>query len=147
MNNVLRITVVCLCLGGVGVSALSLRSHYSESRTGYCALDDTFNCDIVNRSIYSQFLGVPVAAIGLLGYVAILLMALRNTSGSTLLGAASAWLGLAFSLYLTYVEAYVLAVWCLLCIGSQVAIAGVAAVLTVVLWKQRGTNNPLPENQ
>ena len=63
------------------MSGLSLHSHYATSATDYCDLTTMFNCDLVNRSVYSEFFGVPVALIGLLGYFLLFgLTALRKPS-------------------------------------------------------------------
>ena len=48
-----------------------------------------------------------------------------------LFGAAGA--GLAFALYLTYIEGRVLGVWCILCLSS-LALIGAATTLAAVIW-------------
>lgn len=91
---------------------------------------------MVNRSIYSVVLGVPVALIGLLGYAALLIFStLYRRSGQTpallLFGSLA---GLGFALYLTYVENFILAVWCVLCLSSLGLILAIA-VLSGLLMK------------
>lgn len=117
-----------LALGGLVLSAVSLKNHYSAAPTEYCSLDETFNCDLVNRSVYSKVLGVPVALIGLIGYGLILGLAriARENRVAAVALFASSVAGLAFALYLTYIEAFVLGVWCLLCLGSLGLIAAIA---------------------
>ncbi len=127
MKKTLRVIIIILCLAGAGLSALSLRNHYATNSTGYCALNATFNCDFVNRSSYSRFLGVPVALIGLGGYMVLLALAFRGERLCGVLRTMASWIGLGFALYLTYIEDRVLMVWCLLCIGSLFAISGVTA--------------------
>lgn len=134
-KNVIRFLVIGLCVAGALLSAVSLRSHYSTSPTDYCDLDQTFNCDLVNRSIYSRLAGIPVALIGLGGYVLLLLLSLRHSPVLAGLRFFASVMGLGFALYLAYVEAYVLAVWCLLCIGSLTAIAGITLLTGVSLWQ------------
>jgi vitamin-K-epoxide reductase (warfarin-sensitive) len=113
-------TVALLALAGIVVSSISLRHHYGTSQTSYCDFGASFNCDIVNRSIYSTFLGVPVALIGILGYAALLSLATvyraKAEAPAMLLIASVA--GLSLALYLTYIEAFVLATWCILCLSS-----------------------------
>lgn len=130
MTTRTRVAIVLFCLAGAILSAVSLKNHYSTSATDYCDLGEIFNCDLVNRSIYSRFLGVPVALIGLIGYL--LLAAAVFVRGTLLakLRLLAACMGLAFALYLAYIEARILAVWCLLCIGSLICIAS-ATVLCV----------------
>ena len=119
-NRVLFACIAVLSLAGIILSAVSLQRHYAKSATAYCDFSQQFNCDIVNRSEYSTVLGIPVAAIGVAGYGALFFLAtfwkLREETPNRLLGAALA--GLAFALYLTYVEAYELMTWCILCLAS-----------------------------
>lgn len=130
--------VAVLSLAGVIVSAVSLERHYAKSATAYCDFSQKFSCDIVNRSEYSTLMGIPVAAIGVAGYgVLFVLAAFWKSRGETpnrLLGAAFA--GLAFALYLTYIEAYELMTWCILCLASLVLIS-LISVLAIAL-KVRG---------
>jgi uncharacterized membrane protein len=126
----------CCLLGGV-LSAVSLHNHYSASPTDYCDLNDTFNCDFVNRSTYAELRGVPVALVGLLGYL--LLFALSLSTSRLIAGFrfAASLIGLAFALYLAYVEAYILAAWCLLCIGSLAAISAITLLAGIGLRPAR----------
>jgi uncharacterized membrane protein len=118
---------------------VSLQHHYATSKTAYCDIGETFNCDIVNRSEYSSILGIPVALIGMLGYAALAGLATvyreRQETPAMLLGGAGA--GLAFALYLSYIEAHVLGVWCILCLSSLAVIAATTLVAAVIWWKQR----------
>jgi vitamin-K-epoxide reductase (warfarin-sensitive) len=129
----LSITVLAAC--GVLVSCVSLYHHYGTSATSYCDIGQNFNCDVVNRSSYSSIAGVPVALIGLIGYVALLTLATlyRHRAELPAILAIASLAGLSFALYLTYVEGFVLAAWCILCLSSLVLIFGIA-VLSSVLW-------------
>ena len=127
-----------LAVCGVVVSSVSLQHHYATSKTAFCNIGEAFNCDIVNRSEYSSILGVPVALIGMLGYAALALLATvycdRRETPSLLFGGAVA--GLAFALYLTYVEGHILGVWCILCLSSLALIA-LTSVLSGLIWRRR----------
>ena len=128
------VAIAVLALAGIVVSSVSLHHHYGTSKTNYCDFGESFNCDIVNRSIYSTVLGIPDALIGILGYAALLALAsLYRTKAETpamLLIASVA--GLGFALYLTYIEGFVLATWCILCLSSLTLIFAIA-VLSLVL--------------
>lgn len=129
MKNPIRIALILSCLLGLVLSALSLENHYSQSATSYCSLNATFNCDIVNRSIYSEVYGVPVALIGLAGYLFLLGLSwfpARRLVARGLLVAALG--GLCFALYLTYIEEHILVTWCLLCLGSLLAITMISVL-------------------
>ena len=115
---------------GMAVSSVSLYHHYGSSKTSYCDLGQNFNCDIVNRSTYSTVFGIPDALIGILGYAGLLGLATRYRMQArapiVLLLASLA--GLAFALYLTYIEAFVLATWCILCLSSLAMILVITAL-------------------
>jgi uncharacterized membrane protein len=109
-----------MAIAGMVVSSISLYHHYGTTKSSYCDFGASFNCDMVNRSIYSVVLGVPVALIGVLGYASLLLLSTiyrskAETPAVLLIGALA---GLGFAFYLTYVEKFVLAVWCILCLSS-----------------------------
>lgn len=132
--------VALLAVCGIAVSSLSLQHHYATSKTAYCELGEAFNCDIVNRSQYSTIFGIPVALIGMLGYASLVAMATiyrdRRETPSILFAAAAA--GLAFALYLTYIEGHVLGVWCILCLSSLALIA-TTTVLSALIWRKRSS--------
>jgi vitamin-K-epoxide reductase (warfarin-sensitive) len=127
--------VAILAVGGIVVSSVSLQHHFGTSKTEFCDIGNTFNCDIVNRSEYSTVFGIPVALIGMLGYAAVLGLAAvyreRRETPSLIFAGSSA--GLAFALYLTYIEARVLGVWCIMCLSSLALISGIA-IASGVLW-------------
>jgi vitamin-K-epoxide reductase (warfarin-sensitive) len=121
----LLILISVLALTGLVLSSLSLVNHYKKSPTEYCDLGENFNCDIVNRSPWSEVAHVPVAAIGMAGYIFLFVMswiAARRQQAAVLMLIAALG-GLAFALYLTYIEAYKLEAWCILCLGSLAAIS------------------------
>jgi uncharacterized membrane protein len=131
------LSIALLASGGVLVSSVSLYHHYGSSATSYCDIGENFNCDIVNRSTYSTIAGVPVAAIGIMGYLATLMLATvyRSKAGVPAVLAVASLAGLAFALYLTYIEGFVLAAWCVLCLSSLALIFSIA-VLSSTLWLQ-----------
>jgi uncharacterized membrane protein len=133
-NRLLFSAIAVLALAGVAVSAVSLERHYAKSASAFCDLGEKFNCDIVNRSEYSSVMGIPVAGIGIAGYGALLALATayRSRPETPLRLLVAAVAGLAFALYLTYVEGYVLETWCILCLSSLGLIAVITAIAGVV---------------
>lgn len=124
----LMLAIAILSVAGALISSVSLYHHYGTETTTYCDFGQTFNCDVVNRSAYSSIEGIPVALIGILGYVFLLaLSTLRRSRLETPIYLLAASLGgLAFALYLTYVEKFILSTWCILCLSSLAAITGIA---------------------
>jgi vitamin-K-epoxide reductase (warfarin-sensitive) len=126
--------IAVLSLAGIVVSAISLERHYAKSTTTFCEFGQKFNCDIVNRSEYSSIMDIPVAGIGTAGYGLLLALSTlyrRRAETPTRLLVASA-AGLAFALYLTYIEAYVLETWCVLCLSS-LALISLTTLLAALL--------------
>ena len=126
--------IAVLALAGIIVSAISLQRHYAKSATEFCDFSQKFSCDIVNRSEYSKIEGIPVAGIGVAGYAALFILSTfwkaRAETPNRLLGAALA--GLAFALYLTYIEAYELLTWCILCLTSLALISLISLLAIAV---------------
>jgi vitamin-K-epoxide reductase (warfarin-sensitive) len=133
-NQFLFMAIAVLALAGAVVSAVSLERHYAKSATEFCDLGQKFDCDIVNRSEYSTLMGIPVAGIGVVGYALLLALATfyRSRPETPLRLLLAAVAGLAFALYLTDVEGYVLETWCILCLSSLGLIAGIALLAGIV---------------
>lgn len=133
-NRILFLLVAILSLAGLVDSAIALQRHYAKSATELCDFSQKFSCDIVNRSEYSTIQGIPVAAIGIAGYAVLFFLStlckLRPQTPNRLLGAAI--VGLAFALYLTYIEAYQLMTWCFLCLVSLLLIFLITTLSVVV---------------
>lgn len=125
----LMLVIALLSAAGIIVSSMSLYHHYGTDQSSYCDFGQMFNCDIVNRSIYSVVMGIPVALIGILGYLALLVLATvhREKAKAPLILLIASLAGLGFVLYLTYVEKFVLAVWCVLCLSSLAIIGCITA--------------------
>jgi vitamin-K-epoxide reductase (warfarin-sensitive) len=119
----MRFLIAFLALLGVIVSSLALHVHYSHD-VEPCDINAHWDCGIVNHSRYAEIHHIPVAAIGIAGYLAIALLALLRRRGLVLLGSL---VGLGFALYLTNIEAHKLEVWCLYCVISQ----GIIALITL----------------
>jgi uncharacterized membrane protein len=132
--------IALLAFAGMGVSSVSLYHHYGTSKSSFCDFGNSFNCDMVNRSIYSSVAGIPVALIGMVGYTVVLLLstAYKGKAETPVLLLLASLAGLGFALYLTYVEAFVLAVWCVLCLGSFALIILIAGLSASLFLKAHG---------
>lgn len=110
---------------------------------------DSGSCEYVQTSPYGDLWGVPVAFYGVVGYAVIFAVALAGLQPALLsrrwptqfvaLLAAGGWL---FTLYLTYVELFVLHAICRWCVGSAVVITLIAAVsIPAALRKTHGAES------
>lgn len=126
-DALLRILIAFLGVLGLVISLYLLREHYAITPGSFCNINAMFNCTTVNSSPYAELFGIPVALFGSLFYIIILGFAAAPSFKRSLkiddellslsfLG----WmiLGVIFSLYLTSVEAFLLRVFCPLCLFS-----------------------------
>ena len=111
----MKYILLLLSVLGIAVSALALREHYRTEGDSPCSINERWDCGIVNHSPYAVLAGIPVAVLGILGYLLMGALAWRRAYRSVL---AAALVGLAFSLYLARIEAHVLGVWCIYCVIS-----------------------------
>jgi len=119
----MRYLIALLALAGVVVSSLALHVHYSTD-VEPCSINEKWDCGIVNHSPFAVIGPVPVAAIGIAGYAAMIVLALARRKRLVL---AAAVVGLGFSLYLTHIEKDVLMVWCVYCVSSL----GIVSLVTL----------------
>lgn len=146
----MRYVIALLAVAGIIVSCLAYQVHYSN-KVQPCDINSHWDCGIVNHSSFSTVpglwwhvrdslhpgslpgpaprTGLPVAGLGVIGYVLILLFALFRRRGWLLLVSLCA---LAFALYLSSIEAHQLEVWCLYCVISQCLIALIT--LLSIVW-------------
>jgi vitamin-K-epoxide reductase (warfarin-sensitive) len=110
----MRFVLAALAVLGIAASGLALREHY-RTDTSPCSINEKWDCGIVNHSPYAVLWGVPVATIGIAGYLLLGILALKRWYGILL---ALSLAALAFSLYLTHIEAHLLGVWCVYCVAS-----------------------------
>jgi uncharacterized membrane protein len=110
----MRYLVALLALAGVVVSSLALRVHYSTDAEP-CSINAKWDCGIVNHSPFAEIVHIPVAAIGIAGYLALAGLALARRRA---IAFSAALIGLGFALYLTHIERDVLMVYCLYCVIS-----------------------------
>ena len=130
-----------LSLSGLGV-LISTYLSVKRFTGGSLACSRWAQCDVVNNSLYAKIYGVPVAFIGLAGYLLLLGLALAalESEGDTrrrlvALGFVLALGGVAYSAYLTYIELYVIEALCSWCVASAIVITLLAVVGIVTLWR------------
>jgi uncharacterized membrane protein len=111
----MRYVLILLATVGIVASALALREHYRTEGDSPCSINERWDCGIVNHSPYAVRWGIPIAVFGIAGYLLLGALAWRRAYRFVL---ALAVAGLAYSLYLAHIEAYVLGVWCVYCVIS-----------------------------
>ena len=154
----MRWLITILALAGMVAAILARREHYRTEGASPCSVNERWDCGAVNKSKFASIGGVfdkltnrntipsddakprfeairevPVADVGIAGYILLGLLALMRRWR---LLATAAILALAFSCYLAYIEKYILEKWCIYCVISL----GIITVITVLSLIALGMN-------
>ena len=121
----MRWVLIVLAVAGIAVSSLALREHYRTDASP-CSINERWDCGIVNHSPYAMLFGVPVAVIGIAGYLLLGVLAFMKAYRLAL---AAALGGLGFALHLAHIESAVLGVWCMYCVISL----GIISLLSLLV--------------
>ncbi len=95
-------------------------------------------CQTVADSSYSHLLGVNVAVFGIGGYVLLLAAALLRGDVARMGGFAVSLLGFGYSVYLTYLELFVIDAVCQWCVASAIVMTLLFAVNMVRMVRYVG---------
>lgn len=132
-----------LFLAGLGVAGYLA---YVETQAVSAACGPVGDCNTVQSSPYARLFGVlPIGILGMIGYAAILaawvwgrLRSDRLSQFAPLAMFAMALFGVAFSLYLTYLELFVIKAVCAWCLTSAVIMTLLMLLsLPRALWQAR----------
>jgi uncharacterized membrane protein len=134
-DRALQRATVVLAAFGIGIATYLTYVHYADIEP-FCTGIST--CERVQTSDYANVAGVPVALLGLFGYLGILAAALMR--GRLARGAAVylAYVGFGFSAYLTWAELAEIDAICQWCIVSAVLMTLLAAIVT---WRHLNTSS------
>jgi uncharacterized membrane protein len=129
--SALRKTMIVLTVLGVGIAGYTTYLHYSGA-TPLCSIKGN-PCSQVQKSVYSEIAGVPVALMGLIGYVLILGSLLAPDGERTRFATAGLTLGgFGISAYLTYRELFSLHKICEWCVASAVIMT---VLVCLAIWR------------
>jgi uncharacterized membrane protein len=136
-----RMAIAALSLVGVFVALYLTLYKFGVFGVLRCGVG---SCETVNTSRWATFLGLPVAAWGLGFYVTALAVAVVGSQDrfadsiavSRVLVAMSA-VGVAFSGWLTYLEAFVINAYCLYCLVSAAIVSTIFVASVADWWELR----------
>jgi uncharacterized membrane protein len=141
-----RMSAALLSLIGLFISAYLYLYKIGKIGTLACG---TGGCETVQLSPWSRFAGVDVSLIGVLGYAGLLalsLVALQPGLSSQRLPsqllAGLAGIGVAFTIYLTYLELFVIHAICRWCLGSAIIIVAILTATLLDLRRLSRIRNP-----
>lgn len=139
MNKRLSQVTIALTIIGLLVS-IYMTIYKITSNDNMCI--GSKDCSVVNASRYSEVNGIPVAVIGMAGYLALLAVQwLERKPGFVQQNGAMIFFGLSvtgflFTIYLVFVEVALLKAYCPFCITSQVTMTLIFILAVVRLVKQ-----------
>jgi len=122
----LRRATLVLALIGTAIAGYLTYVHYGHLKI-ICA-SGSGGCEKVQSSDYAELAGIPVATLGLVGYVGILGSLLLPPEPSRQVAALLSLVGFGFSMYLTWAELFRIHAICQWCVGS----ATIMTLLTIV---------------
>jgi uncharacterized membrane protein len=135
-ERALRTAGLVLAVLGVGVAGYLVYVHYAD-------IDPVCNiahgCHKVQTSDYAKLAGIPVALLGLFGYIIILGALLVPGETARMVAAFTALVGFGFSAYLTYRELFTIDAICQWCVLSAILMTGLAGVCTWRLLREPDT--------
>jgi uncharacterized membrane protein len=122
--------MIVLTVIGIGIASYVTYVHYAGIKPACTAGE---SCTKVQASIYSELAGVPVALMGLIGYVAILATLLAPETEATRLATLGLTFGgFGFSAYLTYRELFSIHAICEWCVTSAIVMT---ILMLLSMWR------------
>ena len=141
----LRVMIVLAVIGLADASYLTI-IHYAGIKALCTSAHNS--CQQVQTSQYSKIAGVPVALLGLIGYIGILASLLAPEQEWTRLATLGLTLfGFGFSAFLTYQETFTIAghpIYCEWCVGSAVVLTILFILALIRYLRPSGTSQPPP---
>lgn len=146
MSNQLTLRKATMIAAVIGLidSIYLLVIKLTDNRT--LCIQGVGDCWTVNTSRYSEWMGIPVSVLGILGYLAIIIVLFLETrnqffneNGIYMLFGFSL-LGTLYSIYLTYIEFFVIHAVCPFCIVSALIMLSIFILSIFRLVKIQSTS-------
>ena len=125
---------IALALAGAAIAGYLTWVHYADAQA--VCVGGGGGCERVQTSDQSELFGLPVAVIGLVNYLAIAGGLMLRAELARAAATALALVGFGFSLYLTYVELFVIDAICQWCVANAVVATALAVVVVVDYLRQ-----------
>ncbi len=121
----MRWLLITLAVAGIIVSSLALREHY-RTEASPCSINARWDCGVVNHSPFAMLFGIPVAVIGIAGYLLLAALAFAKAYPWMLPFTTGAF---TIAVHLADVESMVLGAWCIYCVISL----GIITLMTLLV--------------
>ena len=126
-----RVALLALAVVGVLISAYLTWTHFA-GLTPVCTGSGE-GCQTVQSSRYASLLGIPVALLGLVAYGGLVFSVVVWAEIGIFLGFLISLVGTLFSVYLTYLEIFVIGALCQWCLASAVIMVAALVCATVAV--------------
>lgn len=123
----LRAAIAALAVAGLGIAAYLTVLHYAHVAP-VCV---SGGCEKVQKSSYSELARVPVALLGMIGYVILIVCAALRGAMAALLGAITAIVGVAFSAYLLWAQLGPIGAVCQWCLANDAIMLTLGVLCTI----------------
>jgi len=137
-----KLKILAAILAGVGALLMGYltRLHFEVGGSSICDISAELSCEVVNKSVHSEILGVPVAVLGLLFFLSIpYLLYVKPLKNPWQIIALASLFSLIFGLYLSWIEYTVIRSVCLFCESSKVLILALGLVAIYAAKKYEKT--------
>lgn len=121
----MRRAIAGLALLGLAISGYLTWVHYADVEPICTGISD---CERVQTSSYAELAGIPVAVVGVVGYVAIFASLRTRVEATALL----AYVAVGFSAYLTWAELFEIEAICQWCVASALVSLAIAVLATLL---------------
>lgn len=133
-NKYGKIVLSIVAVAGMAIMAYLFSLNFSSDGSAFCNLGEGLSCDIVNKSEYAKIAGVPVSLLGFLYFLGVLAAVWWRYEKQVL--KTIVFLTIVFlgpSLYLSYIEFFVLQNVCVFCEASKILMLAVIVVSLLAL--------------
>lgn len=145
-DALLRYIGILMAIVGMGVSLYLSYVKLSDADV-ICATSGLIDCHSVQHSKYAAIAGIPIALLGIGAYGSILALlafdkriSLFENFGTEFLFVITLF-GFLYSIFLMYVEGFILKKWCMWCVASGLLMAGLFALASVRLWRSMNVDD------
>ena len=126
----LRVGLAVVAIAGIAVAGYLTYVHYQPDAL-ICT--SSGGCETVQESSYAELAGVPVALLGLLAWIGVLVLVAWDSELARTLVAAIALGAAGFAIYLIALQAFVIEAWCVWCLVNDVVLVPLLVILA--LWR------------
>lgn len=136
----LRVVSLALIALGIVVSGYLSYVKFTDVQMS-CLAGETFDCGVVQNSSYAEFMGIPIAYLGLFTYVVLgMLLMLENRlpflqENGLILTFGITLFAFVYSMFLVYVQGGILGAWCMWCLMHETIMTVLFGVTSIRLWR------------